>query len=53
MDMVHLVENKDICETFPKVTILILTFQIELKKQNREKVVWSHQKMRSLWKKMI
>ena len=46
MDMVHLVENKGICDTFPKVIILILSFQIELKKQNPETVVWSHQKMR-------
>ena len=46
MDMVHLVENKGICDTFPKVINLILSFQIELKKQNRETVVWSHQKMR-------
>ena len=46
MDMVHLVENKGICDTFPKAIILILSFQIALKKQNRETVVWSHQKMR-------
>ena len=42
MDMVHLVENKYSCGTFPKAIILILRFQIELKKQNRETVIWSH-----------
>ena len=44
--MVHLVENMGICDTFPKVITLILSFQTELKKKNRETVVWLHQKMR-------
>ena len=42
MDIVHLVENEAIYDTSPKVIILILNFQIELKKQNRETVVWLH-----------